>query len=787
MEQLADRGLTTAEIAERTARGQVNEVSRRSSRSLSAIVRANVLTLFNAVIAALWVLIMIFGQWQDGLFGLVIVANSAIGIVQELRAKRTLDRLAVVNEAPVRVRRNGAETEIPPRKVVLGDLILLCPGDRLLVDGEITGSGGLEIDESLLTGEADPVHKAVGDQVLSGSFVVAGTGSYVATKVGDDAYAAKLAQEASAFGLAHSELRAGVTRFIKYITWLVVPIGMLLTWSQLNKAEDFGQAVTGAVAGIVTMIPEGLVLMTSIAFAVGVVRLGRRRCLVQELPAIEILARVDVLCLDKTGTLTAGGMNLAEVRSLADDPLTPSLTTEALAALANLEETPNPTVQAIRVAHPSPPGWHATTAVPFSSARKWSGAEFAGKGAWVLGAADVLLTPETPGYGQAADLAATGLRVLALGRVATLNDPVGSVEPRALVVLEQRIRPEAADTLRYFAEQGVAIKIISGDNPESVSAIATALGVPGGRDAVDARTLPEDDPDKLSEILDTNTVFGRVTPHQKRLFVSALQSRGHTVAMTGDGVNDVLALKDADLGVAMGSGSGATRAVAQIVLMDDDFTSLPSVVGEGRRVLANIERVSSLFLTKTFYALVLSLLAGIFGLAFPFTPRHSTLVNALTIGVPAFFLALAPSSERAKPGFVPRVLRLAIPWGVVCALAVHLSYLLAETRGATPEESRTAAVITLFLVTWWALVLIARPYLWWRVTLVGAMVVLFALSLAVPFTREFFALTLSDPADDVVSIAISVVAALALTIVFRVMRPVDKSPVQDRPTDTLEV
>ncbi|MER7132299.1 HAD-IC family P-type ATPase [Streptosporangium saharense] len=783
MEQVAERGLTTAEVEKRTALGQVNEVGRRSSRSLSAIVRANVLTLFNAVIAALWVVIMIFGQWQDGLFGLVIVANSAIGIVQELRAKRTLDRLAVVNEAPVRVRRDGQEAEIPPRKVVLGDLVLLCPGDRLLVDGRVTESDGLEIDESLLTGEADPVHKAPGDRVLSGSFVVAGAGSYVATEVGDDAYAARLAKEASAFGLAHSELRAGVTRFIKYITWLVVPIGLLLIWSQLNRAEDFGQAVTGAVAGIVTMIPEGLVLMTSIAFAVGVVRLGRRRCLVQELPAIEILARVDVLCLDKTGTLTAGGMNLAEVRPLGDDPLT----AEALAALANLEKTPNPTVQAIKVANPAPSGWHVTATVPFSSARKWSGADFGDRGAWVLGAADVLLTPATPEYGQAADLAATGLRVLALGRVEALDESLGPVEPRALVVLEQRIRPEAAETLRYFAKQNVAIKIISGDNPESVSAIATSLGVPGGQNAVDARTLPEDDPDKLAEILDTTTVFGRVTPHQKRLFVGALQSRGHTVAMTGDGVNDVLALKDADLGVAMGSGSGATRAVAQIVLMDDDFTSLPSVVGEGRRVLANIERVSSLFLTKTFYAIVLSLLAGVIGLAFPFTPRHSTLVNALTIGIPAFFLALAPSNERARPGFVPRVLRLAIPWGVVCALAVHLTYRLAEARSATPEECRTAAVITLFLVTWWVLVLIARPYLLWRVALVAAMAVLFALALAVPFTREFFALTLGDPTDDLVAVGISVVAALALTIVFRVVRRVDKSQVQDRPTDTLEV
>ncbi|MEV7908421.1 HAD-IC family P-type ATPase, partial [Streptomyces anulatus] len=377
----------------------------------------------------------------------------------------------------------------------------------------------------------------------------------------------------------HSELRAGIAAFIKYITWLVVPIGALLIWSQLRRADDFGQAITGAVAGIVTMIPEGLVLMTSIAFAVGVIRLGRRRCLVQELPAIEVLARVDVLCLDKTGTLTSGGMSLGEVRPLRDD--LPAR--EALSALANLDETPNPTIQAIRAENPEPPpGWTATAKVPFSSARKWSGAEYAGKGAWVLGAADVLLTPGTPEYAQAEEPAATGLRVLALGRVASLDDPahLGPVEAAAIVVLRQRIRPEAATTLRYFARQGVAIKIISGDNPESVSAIAVSLDVPGGRHAVDARTLPENDPGKLAEILDANTVFGRVTPHQKRLFVSALQSRGHTVAMTGDGVNDVLALKDADLGVAMGSGSGATRAVAQIVLMDDDFTSLPSVVSE---------------------------------------------------------------------------------------------------------------------------------------------------------------------------------------------------------------
>ncbi|MGJ6963584.1 HAD-IC family P-type ATPase [Streptosporangium sp. G11] len=790
MEQVAERGLTSAEVAERVAAGQINDVRRRSSRSVSAIVRANVLTLFNGVIGALWVLIMIFGEWQDGLFGLVIVANAGIGIVQELRAKRTLDRLAIVNESPVKVRRDGSDTEIPPRQVVLGDLVLLSPGDQLLVDGEAVDADGLEVDESLLTGEADPVYKRPGDEVLSGSFAVAGRGSYVATRVGRDAYAARLAEEASAFSLSHSELREGVTRFIKYVTWLVIPIGALLTWSQVSRQTSVGEAVTGTVAGIVTMIPEGLVLMTSIAFAVGVIRLGRRRCLVQELPAIEILARVDTLCLDKTGTLTSGGMELGEVRSLRDDlPVH-----EALAALANLDPDPNPTARAVQARYPDSPGWTATAKVPFSSARKWSGAEFEDHGGWVLGAPDVLLPPGSPAYDEAGALAATGLRVLALCEVASLRDPddLGTVEAAAVVVLKQRIRPDAAETLAYFAEQRVTVKVISGDNPESVSAIATSLGIPGGDRAVDARTLPEDDPEKLAEIMESNTVFGRVSPHQKRLFVGALQSRGHTVAMTGDGVNDVLALKDADLGVAMGSGSGATRAVAQIVLMDDGFASLPSVVGEGRRVLANIERVAGLFLTKTFYAIVLSLLTGVIGLAFPFAPRHSTLVNALTIGIPAFFLALAPSNERARSGFVPRVLRLAVPAGIVCATAVYLSYWIAQSGSSTLEESRTSAVITLFVAAWWVLVLVARPYVWWRVALVASMAGLFALALAVPFAREFFALTLGGPAAGLTAAGLGVAAGVVLTGVFMIVRsrrtrPIqgDIQSVQDRPADTL--
>ncbi|NUP79381.1 MAG: HAD-IC family P-type ATPase [Nonomuraea sp.] len=759
-------GLTSAQVAG----AKTNEVPRRSSRSLSAIIRANVFTLFNLVIGVLWALILIFGEWQDGLFGLVIVANALIGIVQELRAKRTLDKLAVINEVPVRVRRDGEERRIEPREVVLGDLILLGPGDRLLVDGEIARSDGLEVDESLLTGEADPVRKKPGDQVLSGSFAVAGAGAYVATRVGTDAYAVRLAEEASTFHLARSELRDGVSNFIKYITWLVIPIGALLIYSQLHNSADFGTAITGAVAGIVTMIPEGLVLMTSIAFAVGVIRLGRRKCLVQELPAIEGLARVDVLCLDKTGTLTAGGMDLDQVLPLRDDrPVEP-----ALAALAHLDSRPNATAQAIRARYPAPlDGWSAGETVPFSSARKWSGADFGGQGAWLLGAPDVLLR-DGDGYDRAARLAATGARVLALCRTDSLQAVLQAVEdgavvePVALVTLKQTVRPDARETLAYFARQGVTVKVISGDNPEAVSAIAVGLEIPDGHRSVDARTLPQDDPDKLGELLHEHTVFGRVSPQQKRQFVAALQARGHTVAMTGDGVNDVLALKDADLGIAMGAGSPATKAVAQVVLLDNRFATLPYVVGEGRRVLANVERVSNLFLTKTFYAIVLSLAVGVAGVMFPFTPRHSTLTNAMTIGIPAFFLALAPTLERARPGFVRRVMRFAVPAGVLCAGAVLLSFWAAHSGTSTLTEDQTSAVITLFLTTWWVLVLITKPLNWWRVTLLASMAGLFAVALALPPIRGFFALAPGDLSNDLTAVGISVVAAVAISIAVKV-------------------
>jgi cation-transporting ATPase E len=775
-------GLTSEEVAERVERGEVNDVPVRSSRSAGEIVRSNVFTRFNAIIGVLFLVILVVGPIQDGLFGFVIVANTAIGIFQELRAKRTLDSLAVIGESRPEVRRDGATAEIHTSQIVLGDLIELGPGDKVVVDGEVAEADSLEIDESLLTGEADPVLKRAGDQVMSGSFVVAGGGAFTATKVGRQAYAAQLADEASRFTLVNSELRNGISQILKYVMWLMIPTAVGLIISQFTvESHDGREAVRRTVGGIVPMVPEGLVLLTSVAFAIGVVRLGRKQCLVQELPAIEGLARVDVVCLDKTGTLTEGGMDVTELRPL--DGADEAYAARALAALGGSDPHPNASLQAIIDAYPAPTdagdAWRTTGTLPFSSARKYSGAAFTepdgSTGNWLLGAPDVLLPDGHAALGQIDRLNDEGLRVLLLARTdTTLDDPAAarSVTPFALVVLEQRLRPDAAETLGYFADQQVRTKVISGDNAVSVGAVAGKLGLPGAQQPVDARQLPSGR-DEMAEVLERGSVFGRVTPQQKRDMVGALQSRGHNVAMTGDGVNDVLALKDADIGVSMGSGSEATRAVAQIVLLNNSFATLPSVVAEGRRVIGNITRVATLFLTKTVYSVLLAVLVVCWQVPYPFLPRHLTLLSTLTIGVPAFFLALAPNKERAQPHFVRRVMRYATPAGLICGVAAFASYLFARHVYSGPhalDAETSAATLTLFLLEVWVLAIVARPYTWWRIALVLAMVAGFALVLVVPWLQDFFALRLAGDEGPWTAVGIAVAGGVVLECVWAWIR-----------------
>jgi cation-transporting ATPase E len=774
---VVDTGLTRAQVAERVAAGQSNQVPTRSSRSLGAIVRANVFTWFNGLIGSLFVIMLIVGPIQDSLFGFVIIFNALIGIVQEWRAKRTLDSLAIVGEARPRVRREGVEELVQSSELVLDDVILLAPGEKIPVDGAVLESTALEVDESLLTGEADPVRKDSGDEVLSGSFVVAGQGAMRAERVGAASHAAKLAAEAQEFTLVRSELRDGVQQIIKYLTYLLIPAGILQIIVQTSIAGGVRDGISRTVAGIVPMVPEGLVLLTSVAFAVGVVRLGRRNCLVQELPAIEGLARVDTVCLDKTGTLTEGGMRLAGIETL-DPGTAESQVSEILGALGALEERPNATMLAIIEACPAPEsGWPVQTVAAFSSARKWSGATFAdGRGTWLLGAPDIL-GAGTFAAERAEEVGSGGLRVLLLAKSPKALSADGAnsttdMDPRplALVTLEQRIRDDAASTLAYFERQRVNLKVISGDNAVSVGAVAQRLGLPGAEHPIDARGLPDDFEDQV----EANSVFGRVTPRQKQQMVVALQSGGHTDAMTGDGVNDVLALKNADIGIAMGSGSGAARAVAQIVLLDERFATLPSVVAEGRRVVGNIERVSNLFLVKSFESFLLVVLTGIGRLPYPFLPRHTTLVGALTIGIPAFFLALAPNLSRARTGFVKRVLRFAVPAGLINGAASFVSYYLARLApGATLPTEQTSAMITLFTASLAVLLLVARPFVWWKTVLVGTMAGLFVLVAVLPAGRRIFQFEFGAWQQTVLSFAVAAVAAVVLEILWRWARARD--------------
>jgi cation-transporting P-type ATPase E len=773
---LINTGLTDAEVAQRVAEGKTNDVPIRAARSVSDIVRANVFTRINAILGVLLIIVLSTGSVINGAFGLLIIANSAIGIIQELRAKQTLDKLAIVGQTKPLVRRQSGTAAVAPSDVVLDDIIELGPGDQIVVDGEVIEDANLEVDESLLTGEADPIAKDPGDQVMSGSFVVAGSGAYRATKVGREAYAAKLAEEASKFTLVNSELRTGINRILQFITYLLIPGGLLIIYTQLFTTDaGWRESVLRMVGALVPMVPEGLVLMTSIAFAVGVIRLGRRQCLVNELPAIEGLARVDVVCADKTGTLTENGMQVSDLKPLGEGDVV-----NILAQLAADDTRPNASMAAIAEAYKMPPRWTATVTAPFKSATKWSGASYGEHGNWVIGAPDVLLDPSSPEAEQAEQIGSQGLRVLLLGcsdLPVDHPDAPGRVVPSALVVLEQRIRPDARDTLDYFAAQSVSIKVISGDNAVSVGAVASSLGLEG--QTLDARQLP-DEPHQLADTLEEYTTFGRVRPDQKRAMVHALQSRGHNVAMTGDGVNDVLALKDADIGVAMGSGSSASRAVAQIVLLDNKFATLPYVVGEGRRVIGNIERVSNLFLTKTVYSVLLAIFVGLAGvssklfgsdpLLFPFQPIHVTIAAWFTIGIPAFVLSLAPNNERAHPGFVRRVMTSALPSGLVVGIATFTSYLVAyQGREATPvqqTQASTAALITLLVTAIWVLAVVARPYQWWRIALVTVSALAYVVIFSIPPAQALFMLNTSNVAITSVALGIGLVGAAIIEVVW---------------------
>lgn len=779
-DNMTSRGLSEAQVAERIARGEVNITDMPTSRPLLDILRENVFTFFNAILTVCFVAVLLLGRPGDGFFFGVVVVNAAIGIVQEVRAKLALDRLALVGAPETAVLRDGEVVVISPRNVVLGDTVVLRPGDQITADSEVLVGTDLLVDESMLTGESEPMSKHAGDRLLSGALVVAGSGEAVVVAVGPDSYSSTLSAEIKRHSLVRSELREATNGILVYISWVLIPMililitGRIFTYGGLDRVLDpagglWQKALLDTVAAVVGIIPEGLVLLTSLAFGVAALQLARERVLVQELAAVEVLARVDVLCLDKTGTLTTGVIEFHELLPPTHADEVDPATRGALAVFGS-DPAANATAQAILASFGRSDV--DVDRLPFSSARAFGAIAFGpaeARSTWLLGAPERLLALHPEELERANRFAAGGNRTLALARGTETPAVYGETpsravdsEPMGLVVFREQVRPGAAETLAYFAEQGVRVIILSGDNPRTVGSIAAELGL--SSTPIDAATLSG--PQELSSALAVSSTFGRVAPLQKREIVRLLRAGGHAVAMTGDGVNDAMAIKDADLGIAMGNATPATRAVSRLVLLDSRFEVLPQLLGYGRRVIANVERVANLFLAKTVYGMVFALVTAILLWEFPFLPRQLTLVSTLAIGIPSFILALAPNNRRYRPGVRGRMLRFSIPIGLIAAATVLSVF--GVVRSALPLlQARSLATIALFVVSLWILSVLARPLSGARVGLVFVVCVAMLLACILPVTREFFQLDFPTNLWLGYALGVAVLGAGAIELCYR--------------------
>lgn len=751
--QLVATGLSAEQVAERRAAGLVNVQNNATSRSTATIIRTHLFTMFNLVLGLCGLAVILVGSWLDTLFLLAAIANVVIGFTQEFSAKRQLDRIALLRRDPVSVLRGGQLTQVQMEELVLDDVVLLKRGDQVPADALVLTSDGLDLDESLLTGENDPVGKKPGDAVLSASSVIGGSGKVRLTAVGATSRAAKITAEARQFTTIHSELRAGMERVVKWITWALLPIIAIVLngqmqaaggWSLALETDAWRGALITAVSSVASMIPQGLALMTTISFAVASVKLARSEVLIQEQPAVEVLARVDTVCFDKTGTLTEGGVRFDSVRTLSGQVVWGQDGTQDAGAPAGAlregwatalgwlgaDQNANPTAAALKDPFADFPAPEPTGVLPFSSALRFSGVEFGGTGAWLLGAPEALLAADSPARELAGDLAESGLRVLVLAQAPALTrDGAGQVAtvvpaqlaPQALVIFREQVRAEAPDTLAYFASQGIDLKVFSGDNPRTVLAAAREAGMDVSAGALDASTLPEDGPELIEAAL-THAVFGRVSPEQKKNMVLGLREAGHVVAMTGDGINDALALKYADLGIAMGNAAPATKAVSRLVLLDGRFDRLPSVLAEGRKIIANIERVTNLFLTKTAFAIMLGLVLGLLCWKFPFLPRQYSTADLLIVGGPAFFLTMLPNSRRYVSGFLQRALHFALPAAlVITVVLVFVNGYGAYVARVSTSEVQTATFMALALMGIYNITTVVRPVRGVRLAIVGGM------------------------------------------------------------------
>lgn len=786
-EVLESKGLNSVQVSERLQLQLANVQPHTTSRSIAEILRTHLMTLFNLIIGVCAVIIILLGRWLDLLFAIAAVGNVVIGLVQEYSAKRKLDGIALLHQDRIRVLRDGMIIQIHREQVVLDDVLELRRGDQVPADGVVLSSNDLDIDESMLTGESVPVAKRRGDGILSGTAVIAGSGRFVVTAVGERAHAVKLTTAAKKYLKINSEIRRALERIAFWLSIVLIPItavvfnGQMLAnggWRTAWATGEWREALVTAVASVTAMVPQGLALMTTIAFAVAAVKLARHQVLIQEQPAVEILARVDVVCLDKTGTLTDGTIVFHGSTSLdpAGLPVGWERSTRAHAVhsadgaepwqqvLAHFghDEAANPTAAALTVPFTAIPAHRPAYAVQFSSMRRWSAVTFgedAGRlaGHWVLGAPEILKDARVNSEVDVDQLlrhtdgiAAQGLRTLLLAHAPVVGplDEANTVplrkgqtlppqlKPVALVTFKENVRRDAATTLEYFREQEVSLKVISGDNPKTVAAVAREVGLEFEGEGIDASSLSAD-PDVLRSAVATHNVFGRVTPEQKAAMVEALQANGHVVAMTGDGINDALAVKKADLGIAMGSGAPATKAVSRMVLLDGKFSRLPSVLEEGRKVIANTERLANLFLAKTAYAIVLGLFFALAFWHFPFIPRQFSTADFIILGLPAFVLAVMPSVQRYRRGFLKRSAMFAIPTSVAIVMSLIAVSVFGRRFGDSASEIQTASFIALTLVGLWVLNTALRPLTIPRVTLISSMYVLLGLVLLVPISQQY--------------------------------------------------
>lgn len=733
-------GLTSREAEERMRQGLYNEAVNSSTRTVKEICKDNIFTYFNLIFTVLAVMLILVGSFKDLSFMLIVFANTAVGIIQEIKSKRTLDKLKLLKMPKAHVLRDGREVQLPVEELVLDDVIILSAGSQIPADAEIV-DGSVQVNEALITGEADEITKTDGSQLLSGSFVVSGKCAARLTAVGRDSYISKLTIEATKDkGGEQSEMIRSLDRLVKAVGIIIIPVGVVLFVQQCFVLDDtFGNSVRSMVAAVLGMIPEGLYMAASIAMVVSAMRLAKQDVLVQNMRCIETLARVNVLCVDKTGTITENEMQVFQLQRV-EGGITDEELARLVGDLAKVQNPDNITMAALQAYFTKTSGRATLSVCPFSSKYKYCGAVYE-DGNFVLGAPEFVLREEFDRYADSInEISEQGYRVLAFAKTQAVPDGnplTGGVRLLGLIYLTNPIRKSAKETFEYFAQNGVEVKVISGDNPVTVSNVALEAGVEGAERYVDARQLVNER--AVFEAVERYTVFGRVTPEQKRMFVKALKKQGKIVGMTGDGVNDILALRDADCSIAMASGSEAASNAAQLVLMDSDFSRMPSVVAEGRRVVNNIERTASLFLTKNIFSFLLAMFSMISVLSYPLQPSQITLISMFTIGAPSFVLALEPNRNLIKGSFFGNVFKMAAPAGITTFISVSSLVVFGQVFKIEPECISTSCTMLVGMVGFMILAKVAKPDNALHIALIAVM--LAGMAYCIFFQKEFFGIS----------------------------------------------